>query len=50
MEQGFLELTADGNKPEGGSVGESEGRWARSVGLDPAGLGPLPCPTSSEFL
>lgn len=29
MEQGFLELTADGNKPGGGSASRSEGRWAR---------------------
>ncbi|CAI9165853.1 unnamed protein product [Rangifer tarandus platyrhynchus] len=50
MEQGFLELTADGNKPGGGSAGGSEGRGGRAGGLDPAGPGLLPCPPSSESL
>lgn len=48
MEQGFLEMTADGNKPGGGSAGGSEGRWAGPGGWIRLALGsspPLPAPS-----
>ena len=42
MEQGFLELTADGNKPGGGSAGGSEGRGAGPGGWIRLALGSSP--------